>query len=62
MLLFDVCNAPIQRRRDKPHTVDIKYYSQPLPGWQFHQDDLPKVRHRIKQYKKINESKTAYVV
>lgn len=36
----------------KPHTADIKYYSQPLPGWQFHQDDLPKVRHRIKQYKK----------
>ena len=42
----------------KPHTAHEKYYSDPLNGWNFSSEDMPIVRHRIKQYKKSMNRKS----
>ena len=36
----------------KPHTAHERYFSEPLEGWRFAKEDMPLIRHRIKQYKK----------
>ena len=36
----------------KPHTANKRYYSEPLIDWNFAKEDMPVVRHKIKQYKK----------
>ena len=39
------------------HTAKKDYYTAPLPNWKFAKDDMPIVRHRIKEYKKSTNRK-----
>jgi len=40
------------------HTAKTKYYSKKLRGWKFSKEDMPIVRHRIKEYKKSTNRKS----
>ena len=39
------------------HTAKKEYYTIILPGWKFAKEDMPIVRHRIKEYKKSTNRK-----
>ena len=39
------------------HTAKKDYYGEPLKGWDFAKEDMPVVRHTIKQYKKSTNRK-----
>lgn len=39
------------------HSLQKKYYGEPLKGWGFDKKDMPVVRHQIKEYKKSTNRK-----
>lgn len=39
------------------HSANKKYYDKPLRGWKFAKEDMPVIRHTIKNYKKSTNRK-----
>lgn len=51
-------NTDASYLRMRVHTAKTKYYSKKLKGWKFSKEDMPIVRHRIKEYKKSTNRKS----